>query len=51
MKSTQSNIVVARRLNSFTSCLSNVDQVAVAEFVSNYFCCDDLVDDDEGNAK
>ena len=39
---------ITRQLNFFTSYLDDKDQDAVADFVANYFCPDDQVDDDDG---
>lgn len=39
---------IARQLNFFTSYLDYKDQDAVADFVADYFCPDDQVDDDDG---
>ena len=35
---------VAKRLNFFTGYLSNNDQDVIADFVADYFCCDDQSD-------
>ena len=39
---------VAKKLNFFTPYITDTDQDALADFVGDYFCPDDEVDDDDG---